>query len=93
MSTGNSDGLGARRRHELYASYVKLGIHSENVYVLDHPDFQDDMVVEWNSSKTADVLAEFVQQLGISTVSVHGFARNPLMPICRFCFTDPDFRQ
>lgn len=35
--TGNSAGLGARRKAELYASYVRLGIHPDAVHILDHP--------------------------------------------------------
>jgi len=68
LSTGNSSGLGPRRSKELYASYARLGIHSEAVHITNHPDLQDDITREWDSSIIADVLADSVAQLQISTI-------------------------
>ncbi|GFZ45528.1 hypothetical protein JCM24511_03254 [Saitozyma sp. JCM 24511] len=47
LSTGNADGLGETRRHELSLAYSALGVPGERVMVIDHPLLQDDMSRSW----------------------------------------------
>ena len=59
LSTGNNDGLGAVRQKELIASAGLLGLRapSEDVLVLDSPNFPDSMTAEWPVHLVAEVLS------------------------------------
>ncbi|KAF1815899.1 phosphatidylinositol glycan class L [Eremomyces bilateralis CBS 781.70] len=49
MSSGDADGQGATRKKELVESALALGIRSsDDVLVVDEPDFPDSMTIAWN---------------------------------------------
>ncbi|KAH8144919.1 uncharacterized protein LAJ45_11040 [Morchella importuna] len=58
LSTGNADGIGHIRKHELVASCARLGVARERVQSIDHPELQDQMHSPWPSSTIARVLRE-----------------------------------
>lgn len=71
LSTGNADGLGETRKHELVASALTLGLRrKEDVFVMDDARFQDGMKNEWKADDVAHVLAQaFAPQLIQPTAS------------------------
>ncbi|KAF2452635.1 phosphatidylinositol glycan class L [Lineolata rhizophorae] len=57
LSTGDADGLGSVRKHELVKSGLALGIRSENdILVLDDPNFPDSMDVTWHPRLISNLL-------------------------------------
>ncbi|KAL5637976.1 hypothetical protein ACGC1H_002296 [Rhizoctonia solani] len=69
LSVGNADGLGPTRAQELESSYKVLGLQSEEVDALDHPELQDDIKTMWNTSLVAGIVGDYVQKHGIQSVS------------------------
>ncbi|KAF4553785.1 N-acetylglucosaminyl-phosphatidylinositol de-N-acetylase-like protein 1 [Elsinoe fawcettii] len=59
LSTGNADGLGSVRRHELVKSGLLLGVRSESdVLVLDDERFPDSMTKTWDQDAIVDLLTK-----------------------------------
>lgn len=57
LSTGNSEGIGDRRRKELEVAAVKLGLRAkEDVLVLDDERFKDGMREDWDTKEISKVL-------------------------------------
>ncbi|KAL2821540.1 putative deacetylase LmbE-like domain-containing protein [Aspergillus granulosus] len=58
LSSGDADGLGHIRKHELTKSALRLGIRSpSDVLVLDEDRFRDSITTEWAKSDVAALLA------------------------------------
>ncbi|CAE6478005.1 unnamed protein product [Rhizoctonia solani] len=70
LSVGNADGLGLARAQELVSSYRVLGLKSEEVDVLDHPELQDDIKTTWSTSLVVGIVGEYVQKHGIQSASL-----------------------
>ncbi|CAE6453974.1 unnamed protein product [Rhizoctonia solani] len=68
LSVGNADGLGPTRAQELESSYKVLGLQSEEVDALDHPELQDDIKTMWNTSLVAGIVGDYVQKHGIQSI-------------------------
>ncbi|KAK6533463.1 N-acetylglucosaminyl-phosphatidylinositol de-N-acetylase [Orbilia ellipsospora] len=64
FSTGDADGLGSTRKHELLRSASLLGVPSVNSTVLvhDHPDLQDGMYHSWSKDLVASLLSYSLHQ-------------------------------
>lgn len=80
MSVGNADGLGPTRAQELVSSYRVLGLQSEGVDILDHPELQDDIKTMWNTSLITGIVGEYVQRhkvQSIITFDQHGISSHP----------------
>lgn len=61
LCTGNSEGLGNIRRHELYEAAQILGIPSENVHIVDDDALQDGMDQQWQDKAVQFHIESFVQ--------------------------------
>ena len=78
LSTGDADGLGAVRTHELTASCLTLGVASENVVVINDARLPDSMTASWPAGVVAEQLrvhagdAELVITFDAGGVSGHG---------------------
>ncbi|PNS19347.1 hypothetical protein CAC42_2524 [Sphaceloma murrayae] len=58
LSTGNAEGLGTIRRHELVKSALLLGVRSaDDVLVLDDERFPDSMTRMWEEGEVAGLLS------------------------------------
>ncbi|KAI8948271.1 putative deacetylase LmbE-like domain-containing protein [Xylaria longipes] len=58
LSTGDADGLGETRKHELVKSAMLLGLRQEDdVFVVDSPDFPDSMSTAWDSDRISALLS------------------------------------
>ncbi|KAF3928930.1 hypothetical protein AA313_de0205676 [Arthrobotrys entomopaga] len=64
FSTGNADGLGSTRKHELIRSASLLGLPSPNSTILihDHPDLKDGMHNIWSKDLVASLLSYSLHQ-------------------------------
>ncbi|MCJ1309005.1 N-acetylglucosaminyl-phosphatidylinositol de-N-acetylase [Agyrium rufum] len=57
LSSGDADGLGSIRKHELLRSTSMLGLHSlDDVLILEDDNFPDSMSASWSSEKIANCL-------------------------------------
>mmetsp|Transcript_13939 Transcript_13939/g.27097 ORF Transcript_13939/g.27097 Transcript_13939/m.27097 type:complete len:288 (+) Transcript_13939:188-1051(+) len=66
LSTGNFDGIGLRRKHELLYCCTKFfGLKEESVRIEDHPEMQDDPRRVWAPSVVADFIEEKLKELAI----------------------------
>jgi N-acetylglucosaminylphosphatidylinositol deacetylase len=55
--TGNADGLGETRKRELAKSGLILGLRkTDDVFVVDKPEFPDSMTAKWDSSAISSLL-------------------------------------
>lgn len=80
LSNGNSEGLGKERELELKQSYAVLGVDSDKVSVLDHPQLQDDITRHWRADLIAGIVHDYVQRLGITdiiTFDKFGVSKHP----------------
>ncbi|KAI9140840.1 putative deacetylase LmbE-like domain-containing protein [Paraphysoderma sedebokerense] len=68
LSIGNHESLGPVRRKELVASCKELGIHENDVFVVDHPELQDNPKTLWSASLTSRMIEEYVQKLNIDCI-------------------------
>ncbi|KIO22456.1 hypothetical protein M407DRAFT_117892 [Tulasnella calospora MUT 4182] len=68
LSNGNSEGLGKERELELVESYAVLGVDRDKVFVLDHPQLQDDITRHWRTDLIAGIVHDYVQRLGITDI-------------------------
>lgn len=59
LSTGNADGIGHIRKSELVDSCARLGVPTDRVTSLDHPDLQDNQHAPWPPSTIAHALRTF----------------------------------
>ncbi|CAE6502354.1 unnamed protein product [Rhizoctonia solani] len=82
LSVGNADGLGPTRTQELVSSYRVLGLQSEEVDVLDHPELQDDIKTMWNESLIVGIVGEYVQRHAVQSVSPSPSFSRPLSQRC-----------
>lgn len=57
LSSGNADGLGETRKRELAKSGLILGLRStDDVFVVDKPEFPDSMTAKWDSGDISALL-------------------------------------
>jgi len=68
LSHGDYEGLGQIRARELVKSAALLGIPSERVKVLDHPQLQDGPKQIWETQLVAEVIEGFVKEHHIAKV-------------------------
>ncbi|KAH8971276.1 hypothetical protein BDL97_02G132300 [Sphagnum fallax] len=66
LSTGNADGLGARRKLEMVAACSVLKVPEDNVEVLDHPALQDGFGCHWDQP----LILKLLQQ-AVTTHNIH----------------------
>lgn len=71
LSSGDAEGLGPTRKHELAKSGVLLGLRSSSdVFVIDSPFFPDSMTTTWDPERISHLLASaFAPELNVSTNS------------------------
>jgi len=80
LSNGNADGLGSIRRTELGYSLDILGVSRQKRWLLDHPELQDNITVQWDPHVIANVLKPYVSELKIDTILTfdsHGVSGHP----------------
>jgi len=80
LSVGNADRLGMTRQTELARSYGVLGVEESKVNVMDHPELQDSITQAWNTSLVAQVVREYVEEYGITSIITfdqHGISSHP----------------
>ncbi|OXG30841.1 N-acetylglucosaminylphosphatidylinositol deacetylase [Cryptococcus neoformans Ze90-1] len=58
LSTGNSEGLGEKRKGEFVKSYEALGIPAENLEITDHPDLPDGLTTKWNTTLVSTIIQD-----------------------------------
>ncbi|EGO03869.1 hypothetical protein SERLA73DRAFT_175559 [Serpula lacrymans var. lacrymans S7.3] len=68
LSTGNADGMGERRRGELSRSLDVLGIDQEKRWVVDHPELQDNITMQWNAEVIAETITPYILENRITTI-------------------------
>ncbi|GJW73979.1 probable N-acetylglucosaminyl-phosphatidylinositol de-N-acetylase isoform X1 [Tanacetum coccineum] len=68
LSTGNADGIGDVRKEELYRASAVLKVPSQQVTVMDHPDFQDGFGKVWDSSMLSKIVEKEVRDHAIDTI-------------------------
>ncbi|KAF5329980.1 hypothetical protein D9611_010465 [Ephemerocybe angulata] len=68
LSNGNADGLGAIRTQELSRSLGILGIQPDKHWILDHPDLQDNMTLQWDPITIAEAIRPYILKHRITTV-------------------------
>ncbi|KAI4342731.1 hypothetical protein MLD38_027318 [Melastoma candidum] len=68
LSTGNADGKGDMRKHELLKACALLGVPTQQVKILDHPNLQDGFGNNWHHSLLAKLVKEEVASCGINVV-------------------------
>ncbi|KAK4232191.1 putative N-acetylglucosaminyl-phosphatidylinositol de-N-acetylase [Podospora fimiseda] len=58
LSSGDADGLGETRKKELAKSGLVLGLRNSNdVLVIEKPEFQDSMTATWDKGKISNLLS------------------------------------
>lgn len=67
VSTGNSNGQGPRRKHELASALTVHGISVDNLVVLNYDRFQDGFV-RWPKEELARVVLKQIRTLDVDTV-------------------------
>lgn len=68
ISTGNSDGLGAKRKYELAEALTVHGVSRNNLTILDYENFPDGLKVEWCKEELAKTILRHMQMLEADTV-------------------------
>ncbi|KAI9106012.1 putative deacetylase LmbE-like domain-containing protein [Phlyctochytrium arcticum] len=68
LSQGNAEGLGSVRRKELVESCKTLGVPSQNVQCIDHPELQDAMKGWWKASHVAAEITKFVETRRVDVI-------------------------
>jgi len=80
FSNGNADGLGKRREGELMGSFEVLGVARDRVWVLDHPQLQDNITQTWPADLISGIIYDHVMRLGVTdiiTFDIHGVSKHP----------------
>lgn len=67
ISTGNSSGLGIRRKYELADAFTAHGLSLDNLTVLDYDHFQDGCI-QWSKEELAKVILRHMQVLDVDLV-------------------------
>lgn len=57
VTTGNADGLGARRKEELYGACERFGIDASNVTIMQVAGLEDGQV-KWETEKLARIVLQ-----------------------------------
>jgi len=68
LSTGDADGLGTVRVHELAASLDVLGVKEGHRWVLDSEALKDDINKIWDAPSVADAVHPYVEAHNITTI-------------------------
>lgn len=67
ISTGNSGGIGVKRKYELAKAFAIHGLSLDNLTILDYEKFQDGFV-RWSKEELARVVLRYMQVLDVDTV-------------------------
>lgn len=65
---GDFEGVGSKRRLELWQSCKKLGVNEANITCFNHHYLKDDPDLLWKSSHMSKILLQYVNGLDIDTV-------------------------
>jgi len=80
LSVGDAEGLGATRHGELYRSFAVLGVPSERVFIVDHPQLRDNFTSSWAPDDVAYVVRPYLARTGataILTFDDYGISGHP----------------
>ncbi|VIO96326.1 Uncharacterized protein BM_BM6741 [Brugia malayi] len=67
ISTGNSNGLGVKRKYELASAFIVHGLSLDNLTILNYDNFQDGFI-QWSKEELAKVILRHMQMLDVDLV-------------------------
>jgi len=68
---GNYEGMGEKRKEELYKSALMFNIRKDNIYIINHIKLQDSMNNIWCIDLISEIILQHIKIIKPTIVSKH----------------------